>query len=124
MGRLRAAPALLTRAPAPLASAPRTHASRLAANSGRAWYSTRKWQRLRIEIIERDGGICQLTGVLCCGLHPAPNSPVVDHIRPHAGNAELFWDKSNLQLLSKSAHDSIKARMEGRTRGAGGPSGA
>lgn len=37
---------------------------------------------------------------------------VVDHIIPHRGNAELFWDVANWQPLCKRCHDSIKAKEE------------
>ncbi|WP_338056068.1 HNH endonuclease signature motif containing protein [Thermanaerosceptrum fracticalcis] len=30
---------------------------------------------------------------------------VVDHIRPHKGDYELFWDESNWQPLCKQCHD-------------------
>ena len=37
---------------------------------------------------------------------------VVDHIRPHNGDAALFWDERNWQPLCKYCHDSIKQREE------------
>ncbi|MBB5704300.1 5-methylcytosine-specific restriction endonuclease McrA [Ochrobactrum daejeonense] len=78
----------------------------------RAWYKTSKWQRLREQVLVRDGYKCQRTGVLLIGKHPAPNSPVVDHIKPHRGDAALFWDMDNLQSVSKEYHDSIKQAQE------------
>jgi len=38
----------------------------------------------------------------------------VDHIKPHKGDMELFWDSDTWQPLCKSCHDSIKAREEAR----------
>ncbi|NMB34825.1 MAG: HNH endonuclease [Firmicutes bacterium] len=38
---------------------------------------------------------------------------VVDHIIPHKGNPELFWDENNLQALCKPCHD-LKTAREGR----------
>lgn len=38
---------------------------------------------------------------------------VVDHIIPHEGNLELFWDENNIQSLCKSCHDR-KTAGEGR----------
>jgi hypothetical protein len=38
---------------------------------------------------------------------------VVDHIIPHKGNLELFWDEDNLQALCKPCHDR-KTAKEGR----------
>jgi 5-methylcytosine-specific restriction protein A len=37
---------------------------------------------------------------------------VVDHIKPHKGDQRLFWDKSNLQTLCKTCHDSKKQAIE------------
>ena len=37
---------------------------------------------------------------------------VVDHIVPHKGNRDLFWDESNLQPLCKKCHDSSKKMQE------------
>ncbi|GAB6174487.1 HNH endonuclease signature motif containing protein [Paradesulfitobacterium aromaticivorans] len=39
---------------------------------------------------------------------------VVDHIKPHKGNKELFWDESNWQSLCKACHDSKTAQNDGR----------
>lgn len=30
---------------------------------------------------------------------------VVDHITPHKGNSELFWDSANWQSLCESCHN-------------------
>ena len=38
---------------------------------------------------------------------------MVDHIIPHKGNLELFWDEDNLQALCKPCHDR-KTAKEGR----------
>ncbi|MBO8169975.1 MAG: HNH endonuclease [Thermoanaerobacteraceae bacterium] len=38
---------------------------------------------------------------------------VVDHIRPHRGNPELFWDESNWQPLCKYHHDVKTAKQDG-----------
>lgn len=78
----------------------------------RAWYKTKRWQQLRWEILKRDRFTCQQTGVLCTAKAPAPNSPVVDHIRQHRGDPDLFWDPKNLQCVSKAYHDSEKQKQE------------
>lgn len=88
------------------------HRHRDATQPWRAWYRTAAWQRLRVEILKRDLYTCQRTGVLLVGKHPAPNSPVVDHIRPHRGDPELFWDETNLMAVSKAYHDSAKQAEE------------
>ena len=84
----------------------------------RKWYKTARWQKLRLVVLERDGYVCQQTGTLLCGKHPAPNAPVVDHIRPHRGDERLFWDINNLQSVTKEYHDSTKQAAERKGRGA------
>jgi len=71
----------------------------------RAWYRTPRWQRLRQAVFVRDGYICQRTGELCSGKHPAPNSPVANHKRPHKGDPKLFWDIDNVETIAKACHD-------------------
>lgn len=78
----------------------------------RKWYSTERWKKLRQVVLLRDGYKCQRTGALLTGKHPAPDSPVVDHKRPHRGDPELFWNIDNLQTVSKAYHDSIKQAIE------------
>lgn len=73
----------------------------------RAWYGLKRWQDLRLAVFVRDGFTCRRTGVLCVGTHPAPNSPVANHIRPHKGDPRLFWDIGNVETVSKAVHDSL-----------------
>ena len=37
---------------------------------------------------------------------------VVDHITPHRGDQQLFWDVDNWQSLCKQCHDSHKQSIE------------
>lgn len=37
---------------------------------------------------------------------------VVDHIEPHRGRVESFFDEGNLQSLCRTCHDSHKQRLE------------
>ncbi|TKT78410.1 hypothetical protein [Aquamicrobium sp. LC103] len=91
---------------------------RINSSPWRAWYKTAEWQRLRRRILQRDLYTCQKTGVLLTGKHPAPNSPVVDHVKPHRGDPELFWDEANLMAVSKAYHDSVKqAEEQGEIKG-------
>ncbi len=80
--------------------------------SWRKWYHSERWKRLRQAVLLRDNYTCQQTGVICMGKHPAGNSPVVDHIKPHHGDERLFWDENNLQTVSKAFHDSEKQKQE------------
>ena len=41
---------------------------------------------------------------------------VVDHIKPHKGDSELFWLKSNWQSLCRNCHNSAKQREERRAQ--------
>ena len=78
----------------------------------RGWYQSARWQALGMQVLARDLYTCQQTGVLLIGKHPAPNSPVVDHVVPHRGDERLFWDVANLQAVTKAWHDSEKQRQE------------
>lgn len=78
----------------------------------RRWYDTKAWKDLRQRILVRDLYTCQATGVMLTGKAPEPNSPVVDHIKPHRGDPDLFWDPDNLRAVCKQWHDSIKQAME------------
>lgn len=117
MGRLsgRGVGGRLGRQPARLA-APITEAERSKQRAeimpGRSFYNTARWKRLRLEVLKRDGFICQQTGVRLTGRAPAPNSPIVDHKTPHRGDPTLFFDPENLQSVSKAWHDSEKQRQE------------
>jgi 5-methylcytosine-specific restriction endonuclease McrA len=58
--------------------------------------------------------------VMCAAMTPPRITPanVVDHVIPHQGNQELFWDESNWAALCKQHHDSDKQMYErtGRQR--------
>lgn len=49
---------------------------------------------------------------MCSAMGRVTSATVVDHIVPHRGNNELFWDKSNWQALCKPCHDRHKQRLE------------
>lgn len=78
----------------------------------RKWYHSERWKQLRLKVLVRDDYTCKQTGQICAGEHPAPNSPVVDHIRPHHWDEALFWDINNLQTVTKAYHDSEKQKQE------------
>lgn len=74
------------------------------------WYKTSRWQDLRQRVFLRDMFTCQMPG---CGRIVTRKSELVcDHIRPHRGDARLFWDAKNLQTLCRSCHDGDKQREE------------
>ncbi|PVA06116.1 HNH endonuclease signature motif containing protein [Thalassorhabdomicrobium marinisediminis] len=39
-------------------------------------------------------------------------SELVDHVVPHKGDKELFWDRSNWQPLCKTCHDRHKQKQD------------
>ena len=80
------------------------------------WYSTARWQSLRLEALHRDGWQCRRTGAMLVGRYPAPTSPAVDHIEPHRWDPDLFWDLDNLQSVTKAWHDGEKQRREAAGR--------
>lgn len=82
----------------------------------RGWYKSARWRRLRLKVLRRDSHVCQATGVALIGAHPAPDSPVIDHKRPHRGDPDLFWDEDNLWAVSKAWHDGVKQRLEASGR--------
>lgn len=90
----------------------RYEAQRAEDNTWRAWYGTAKWKKLRLLVLQRDGYVCQRTGILLAGKYPADDSPVVDHIVPHRGDPDLFWNIGNLQSISRKYHDSVKRALE------------
>ncbi|KQQ38694.1 endonuclease [Rhizobium sp. Leaf306] len=78
----------------------------------RSWYHSARWKKLRLKVFERDSYTCKQTAALCLGQHPAPNSPVCDHVKPHHWDEQLFWDIDNLQTVTKAYHDSEKQKQE------------
>lgn len=78
----------------------------------RKWYNQAKWKRLRRAVLLRDGWTCRQTGVLLTDRPNLPNSAVVDHVLPHRGDPERFWDIGNLQAVAKEWHDGEKQRRE------------
>jgi len=86
-----------------------------------SWYSSKRWANLRLQILDRDLWTCQQTGVLLRGKWPSDDAPVVDHIKPHRGDPDLFWDPDNLQSVSRKWHDTVKRSIErGGDGGEGG----
>lgn len=66
-----------------------------------------RWRKARVLFLLRHPlcVYCQAKGVTT----PAT---VVDHITPHRGDMELFWDEHNWQSLCAHCHNSDKQREE------------
>jgi len=124
MGRLAKGPSRLERGPHRIetrvaSSEPERDRLRAEDNPLRKLYWSARWRKLVKKIRIRDNYVCQQTGVKLIGKRPAPNSPVVDHKIPHGNDERLFWDESNLQLVSKAWHDGAKQK-EDKARRRGG----
>ena len=73
-------------------------------------YTTPRWRKARRFFLSRHPlcAACEADGKL-------ETATVVDHIRPHRGDMELFWDEGNWQPLCKRCHD-VKTAAEIRGR--------
>lgn len=60
----------------------------------------RKWQKARERYLSQNP-LC----VECIKQDVSTEATVVDHVIPHRGNDELFWDEGNWQALCKAHHD-------------------
>lgn len=67
----------------------------------------RQWRKARL-IHLSDEPLCKF----CLELGHIVEATVVDHITPHKGDKDLFWDVENWQSLCKTCHDSVKSRIE------------
>ena len=81
-------------------------------------YNTAAWRRARAAWL-REHPLCRMHGEL----GQVVPATVVDHIVPHRGDVEVFWDRGRWQSLCKRCHDSHKQAQEhnadGLLRGAG-----
>lgn len=75
----------------------------------RGWYKTKEWAALRKDCLRRDRYQCQIRMHGC-----QINARLADHITPHRGDRDLFFDLTNLQASCKHCHDSHKQRAENR----------
>lgn len=73
-----------------------------------ALYSTKEWARVRRAVLD-----VQPLCVECLANGRYEKAVVVDHIQPHKGDRQLFFDVSNLQSLCKSCHDRKTATEDG-----------
>ena len=62
-------------------------------------YNTKAWKVLRGKVLFEQP-LC----VMCLAMNKHTVATEVDHIVPHCGNPELFWNKENLQSLDRSCH--------------------
>jgi 5-methylcytosine-specific restriction endonuclease McrA len=70
-------------------------------------YHSDRWRKFR-RIVLNEEPLCAIC--LRCGQETL--ATVVDHIRPHRGDMELFWDRENVQGLCASCHSGVKRVKE------------
>jgi 5-methylcytosine-specific restriction endonuclease McrA len=70
-------------------------------------YDTALWKRTRKQHLMSDA-LC----VMCGQRGLIVEAKIVDHIKPHKGDENLFFDPLNLQSLCKTCHDSAKKLQE------------
>jgi len=66
---------------------------------------TYRWDKASIQY-RKENSLC----VSCEANSIVKESEVVDHIVPHKGDMELFWNIDNWQALCKKCHDQKTAR--------------
>lgn len=66
-----------------------------------------RWRHARLAFLDNNPlcAMCQSQGLLVA-------ATVVDHIIPHRGNQDRFWDTTNWQALCKSCHDTKTATID------------
>lgn len=67
----------------------------------------RRWQKARAIYLGKNP-LC----VMCEQLGLVTPATVVDHVDPHRGRAEKFWDEGNWQSLCAPCHNQHKQRQE------------
>lgn len=73
----------------------------------RRWYKTARWQKLRMSVLIAHEFTCEM-----CGCVKGDTSQLVcDHIDPHGGDHEKFWN-GPFQALCKECHDSRKQSID------------
>ena len=70
-------------------------------------YDTQRWKRAR-RLFLAEHPICSM----CQAAGRVRLATVVDHIVPHRGDAELFFDEGNWSPLCKPCHDGAKQELE------------
>lgn len=75
----------------------------------RHWYSTADWQRIRRQRLAMEPH-CRM----CVAEGRQTAATVADHIKPHRGRCELFFDIANTQALCAPHHNREKQQIEVR----------
>ena len=82
------------------------------AERGRPWwsrlYDRPEWKDRKAAFLRRNPLCAE-----CAKFNVVRGAEVVDHIVPHCGDMELFWDESNWQPLCAQCHNEKTAREDG-----------
>jgi 5-methylcytosine-specific restriction enzyme A len=70
-------------------------------------YDTARWKRLRLQQLQTEP-LCRY----CMQAGTVTEATICDHIEPHKGNHDKFFDTNNYMSLCKRCHDSDKAILE------------
>lgn len=70
-------------------------------------YDSVRWRKARALFL-RQNPFC----ILCSRQGRDTPANIVDHIQPHCGDYDLFWDRDNWQALCASCHSSLKRQQE------------
>ncbi len=73
----------------------------------RAWYKTAEWRAIRWGVLVAAHFTC-----VRCELVFESADLVGDHIKPHRGNRDLFFDRTNVQCMCATCHSRDKQREE------------
>lgn len=74
----------------------------------RKLYKTARWQKLRWSILVRDLFTCQMCGTL----HADTSKLVCDHVVPHGGDPDAFWQGPFQTLCNTPCHVIHKQKLE------------
>ncbi len=66
------------------------------------------WQKARLAFLQKHPLCC-----MCEQEGMVTPATVVDHIKPHKGDQELFWDRSNWQPVCRTHHNKKTANQDG-----------
>ena len=99
----------------PAAAVRREHdAKRRDTKPWRAWYNLARWREIRAAQLRAEP-LCRM----CLAEDVVRAATVCDHVEPHHGDPDLFWNGER-QSLCKPHHDRDKQRDERGRRRVGG----
>lgn len=111
MAKLTNLAPLLGTLPSRIATQPRDEAARSAFRAAttpwRKWYGLKRWKDIRWSVLVRDKFTCQL----CDHIEPNTSLLVCDHVTPHRGDPDLFWN-GPFETLCQQCHSIDKQSQE------------